>query len=64
MIIGIFITLVKTYLFIFVSITTRWTIPMDWTKLTIVLSIHIIHIFISEKKIKLLYMILTFIFNQ
>nr|YP_010514440.1 NADH dehydrogenase subunit 1 [Phaseolus acutifolius]UXL86093.1 NADH dehydrogenase subunit 1 [Phaseolus acutifolius] len=26
-IIGIFITLVKTYLFIFVSITTRWTLP-------------------------------------
>ena len=26
-IISIFITLVKTYLFIFVSITTRWTLP-------------------------------------
>jgi len=26
-IIGIFITLVKTYLFIFVSITRRWTLP-------------------------------------
>jgi len=26
-IIGIYITVVKTYLFIFVSITTRWTLP-------------------------------------
>lgn len=25
--IGIFITLVKTYLFLFISITTRWTLP-------------------------------------
>jgi NAD(P)H-quinone oxidoreductase subunit 1 len=27
MIIGIYITLAKVYLFLFISITTRWTLP-------------------------------------
>jgi NAD(P)H-quinone oxidoreductase subunit 1 len=27
MIIGIFLTLIKAYLFLFIPITTRWTLP-------------------------------------